>query len=88
MIKEQWIHDEDTIANMYFHAPTQVKFLDKSVDCGEEDNIFDCAIGGVAYHNYVICGECGSIIMLEDITDIFVYEEWVDISTEIVGDDL
>ena len=71
----------------YFEVPTQVKFWD--VDG-------DHYIGGIAYRNEIICGCCGGIF---DITEIYelapdtledpivIYDNWVDISNEICGED-
>lgn len=37
---------------------------------------------------FIICGCCGSVYEIEDITkeDIQIYENWVNISEEIIGD--
>ena len=72
----------------YFEVPTQVKFRD--VDG-------DHYIGGIAYRNEIICGCCGGIF---DITEIYelapdtleedpivIYDNWVDISNEICGEE-
>ena len=65
----------------FYYVPTQVKFI-------ENADIVDCPrwIGGIAYHDYVICGECGCIIELEDIADI-VELPWVNISDEVIGEE-
>ena len=72
----------------YFEVPTQVKFRD--VDG-------DHYIGGIAYRNEIICGCCGGIFDISEIyefapTDlkedpIVVYDNWVDISNEICGEE-
>lgn len=61
----------------FYNAPTQVRFI-KSVDVVDEPRW----IGGIAFQNYIICGECGGIVSLEDVENI---EElpWCDISDEI-----
>ena len=65
----------------FYDVPTQVKFIENP------DIISDPRwIGGIAYQDYVICGECGGIIELEDIADI-VELPWVDIAVDIVGYD-
>ena len=65
----------------FYDVPTQVKFIENP------DIISDPRwIGGIAYQDYVICGECGGIIDLEDIADIVEYP-WCDISYEIMGDE-
>jgi hypothetical protein len=61
----------------FYCAPTQVIFTD--IGNGR-------AIGGVAFHSYVICGECGKAIRLENV-EIINELPWVDISDEIIGDD-
>ena len=63
----------------FYDAPTQVKFIE-SPDAVD----YPRWIGGIAYQDYVICGECGGIIELEDIADI-VELPWVDITVDIVG---
>ena len=64
----------------FYDVPTQVKFI-------ENPDIVDDSrwIGGIAYQDYVICGECGGIIELEDISDI-IELPWVDITDGIGGD--
>lgn len=64
MIKEQWIKDCEQIQNMYFETPTQVAFVDEWTDDGEPD--MEYVIGGIAFGSIIICGECGSVIDLED----------------------
>ena len=66
---------------MYYDYPTQVIFKD-SPDVMDEPRW----IGGIAYHDEVICGECGSILSLEDIEEI-IDLPWVSISEEIGGDE-
>ena len=63
----------------FYDAPTQVKFIE-TTDAVD----YPRWIGGIAYQDYVICGECGGIIELEDIADI-VELPWVDITVDIVG---
>lgn len=65
----------------FYEVPTQVKFIE-SADVVDEPHW----IGGIAYQDYVICGECGGIIDLEDLEDI-IELPWVNITDEIVGDD-
>ena len=64
----------------FYDVPTQVKFIETpdAVD-------YPRWIGGIASQDYVICGECGGIIELEDIADI-VELPWVDITDGIGGD--
>ena len=70
----------------YFNGPTQVKFWET---CG------DHYIGGIAYRNEIICGCCGGIFDISEIYEsapdtledpIVVYDNWLDISSEICGD--
>jgi hypothetical protein len=60
----------------FYEVPTQVIFTD--IENGH-------VIGGIAFHDYVICGECGSIIELDDVNSIHELP-WIDISDEIIGD--
>lgn len=64
----------------FYEVPTQVKFI-------ENENVVDEPrwIGGIAFENKVICGECGGIISLEDIADI-VELPWADISEAICAE--
>ena len=65
----------------FYDVPTQVKFIENP------DIVSDPRwIGGIAYQDYVICGECGCIIELEDIVNI-IELPWVDITDGIGGDD-
>ena len=65
----------------FYEVPTQVKFIE-SADVVDDPRW----IGGIAYQDYVICGECGGIIELEDIAEI-IELPWVDITYDIVGDE-
>lgn len=65
----------------FYEVPTQVKFLERE-DVVNEPHW----CGGIAFENKVICGECGSIVELDDIADI-VELPWVNISEEILGDE-
>ena len=48
---------------LYYGTPCQVRF----VDCGDPNNITMC--GGIAYHDFVICGCCGTILPIQEIID-------------------
>ena len=65
----------------FYEVPTQVKFLE-STDVAVEP----CWVGGIAFEDKVICGECGSVVEMDDIADI-VELPWVSISEEILGDE-
>ena len=65
----------------FYDVPTQVKFIE-TADVVDDPHW----IGGIAYQDYVICGECGGIVDLEDIEDIEEFP-WCDISDEIIGDE-
>jgi hypothetical protein len=73
---------------MFFETPTQVKFWDP--DGGHYT-------AGIAYKDEIICGCCGSVFEIEEIIEdtkndgvvpIIPYELWVDLVSEIAGDDL
>ena len=65
----------------WFDEPTQVKFLENEDIRGDRDT----SLGGIAFHDFVICGECGATVELDDIESI---EElpWISISEEILGE--
>lgn len=68
----------------YFDTPVQVAFYDADGDH---------YVGGIGYHDTVICGCCGGVLTVDEIME-FVPENtagiiilpWVDISQEIIGD--
>lgn len=77
---------------LYYDKPTQVKFLD--ILESESDKPY--WIGGIAYHNEVICGCCGDTI---EISELYEKAEecgygygpiealiWIDISEAIKGE--
>lgn len=64
----------------YFDRPTQVAFKEKEEVCD-----YPTWIGGIAFHDIIICGECGHTVLLEDVEEIRVLP-WVSISEEIKGD--
>ncbi len=65
----------------FFEKPTQVQFRDP-----EGDNSW---IGGIAYQDKIICGECGEVLNVEDYDyfNLQEYDHWVSISEEIKGED-
>ena len=73
---------------MYFNKPTQLMFWDS--DSGTY-------LGGIGYRDEIICGCCGGVFEIEEIIEdakndgvapIIPYELWVDLVSEIAGDDL
>lgn len=64
----------------WYGKPTQVHFHDEGM---AEDEW----CGGIAYHDYIICGCCGSIIELDN-EDVQILEElpWINVSHEIIGE--
>lgn len=73
---------------LYYDIPTQVKFF----DFGSEEPYW---IGGIAFHDVIICG-CGAIIEISDLyddaeetglgEDPIKVLKWIDISAEIKGE--
>lgn len=64
----------------YYERPTQVIFLEEEGVTEEKPR----KIGGIAYHDYIICGECGGIVAIED-TEIIKELPWYTISEDIGG---
>lgn len=70
----------------FFEAPTQVMF------CVDGDHY----VGGIAYHDEIICGCCGGVVSIEEVYEfaptgvkepVRAFDErWVDISHEIIGE--
>ena len=66
----------------YYDVPTQIEFVDYE---NEEK------LGGIAYHDIVICGCCGGVIPIEEMNDGnygFEFQrelEWTNVSDEILG---
>lgn len=51
---------------------------------GDSDEIF----GGIMVDNqYIICGCCGSVFEVNDVIICQVYNSWLNISDEIIGED-
>lgn len=74
----------------YYYTPTQVKFLDF-------DSEELCWIGGIAFHDVVICGCCGGVIKISELYErakemnfneepIKAFNSWVNIENEIKGE--
>ena len=70
---------------LVFNKPVQVAFWDYD---GQHWN------GGIAYGREIICGCCGGIFEIDEIYEfaptninrpILPYDDWVDISAEIIG---
>ena len=74
---------------LYYDKPTQVKFLDFS--CEEP-----YWIGGIAFHDVVICGCCGGTVKISDLyesAEKYKYRKspiealiWIDINEAIKGE--
>lgn len=67
----------------YFYCPRQVVFIFNNGDCYERWS-------GIAYHNEIICGCCGSIFDLEDESKEIEIEKvlpWVSLTEEISPDE-
>lgn len=70
----------------YFERPKQVKFYNADTEMW---------LGGIAYQDVIICGCCGATFDINEIyadgrpddeDPIQIYDFWVDINDEIVGD--
>lgn len=53
---------------------------------GDEAYFGGILVGDGDPYPYIICGCCGSIMEMDDIAEIQKYENWVDISSEIIGE--
>jgi len=67
---------------MYFYK--QVKFVDRETG--------DTYLGGIAAYDgdkllFVICGECGGVLEPEDVEILKEYDDWMDLTEAILGDD-
>ena len=62
----------------YYEEPTQVVFIENMEDEGPRK------IGGIAYQDYIICGECGGVVKIEE-TEIVKELPWYTISEDIGG---
>ena len=74
------------ITKDFYEEATQVIFIDPNevLEPWEDEENIPRKIGGIAYKNFIICGECGGIWLIRDIV---ILEElpWCPISEEIVG---
>lgn len=61
-----------------FNTPKQVRFTHYVVTKEEE-------FSGIAYNDFIICGCCGTVIPLQECEILEVYDYWVDLSHEIIG---
>ena len=74
---------------LYYDMPTQVKFYDI-------DGEIPYWIGGIAFHDVIICGCCGAIFEISELydraeeirlgKDPIKVLNWVDIQSEIKGE--
>ena len=68
----------------YFEVPTQVAYWDESH-----------YVGGIAYHDMIICGCCGGLVEIKEVVEfapvgvkpIVEYQDWFPFDTEILHDD-
>ena len=90
--------DKKLFAPEHFNFPKQVKFLDLGDTQGKE-----VWHGGIAIDGSIICGCCGTVLDIEEIfadweeygkeeypnveAPIEIYNYWVDLDEEILGDD-
>lgn len=69
----------------FYDEPVQVLFI-------EEDQIKDygidaCVCGGIAFHDSVICADCGCAIPLSNI--LYLEEiDWASVYNDLVGDSI
>ena len=64
----------------YFESPTQVAFKE-----GFDMTDTPRWIGGIAYHDEIICCECGVVVFIKNVEEI-IELPWVSVSEEIIGD--
>lgn len=75
----------------YYSISTQANFP-QCIESSNSNNDDDIVIlSGIAYDDFIICGECSSTILIEEIEEEFVDEaiinfDWRDISSFILGD--
>lgn len=73
---------------LYYGTPCQIRFYEST------NNTYH---GGIAYHDFVICGCSGAVLLIEDIIkdaekfsihwdDAIIELEWIDIEKEIRGE--
>ena len=74
--------------NRYFNKPTQVVFYDADGDSWKS---------GIAYCGEIICACCGRVIKIDEIYNfapaeiaqpIFPYNNWCDITDDIIGGEM
>lgn len=54
--------------------------------CTDDSNYSGGILVDTGEDTYIICGCCGGIIDWEDVEDFELYDHWVNISNEIIGD--
>ena len=68
----------------YFEVPTQVAYWDE-----------DHYVGGIAYHDMIICGCCGGLMEIKEViefapvgvTPVIEYVIWNNVSSEIMDEE-
>lgn len=70
----------------FYEEATQVIFIDpeEELEPWVDEESGPRKIGGIAYKNFIICGECGGVCLIKDVV---IVEElsWCPISEEIIG---
>ena len=74
---------------LYYGTPCQVRFYKAA------DGLYR---GGIAYHDFIICGRCGSVLKIDELVAdagkagihwddaVIEYGDWVDIEEAIRGE--
>lgn len=73
---------------LYYNHPVQVRYWDTGLEQ---------YVGGIGYHEYIICGCCGKLCSISKIIEeaakyskldadkAIIEMEWIDVSNEIIG---
>lgn len=73
---------------LYYNHPVQVRYWDTGLEQ---------YVGGIGYHEYIICGCCGKLCSISEIIEesakyskldadkAIIEMEWIDVSNEIIG---
>lgn len=63
---------------LYFNVPTQVAFRD--------DEAVEDFIGGIAYKDFIICTEDGTVVPLDDAIELVKFKDWIDLDEYVLGE--